>query len=133
MEQTMLRALRGATTLDEDTTQQMEERVAALLKALMSHNDIVPEDIVSVFFTATDDISSGFPATAARSFGLSDVPLLGAQELSVTDATPLCVRVLLHFYTTKSPSELRPMYLEGAAALRADLASSDSASSDSPS
>ena len=122
MEQTMLRALRGATTLDEDTPQQMAERVAALLDALMSRNAIAPEDIVSVLFTATEDISSSFPATAARNFGLSDVPLLGAQELNVTDATPLCVRVLLHFYTVKSPSELRPVYLEGAASLRTDLA-----------
>lgn len=118
----MLRALRGATTLDEDTAQQMEERVAALLGALMSRNDIAAEDMVSVFLTATDDISSGFPATAARNFGLSDVPLLGAQELAVTDATPLCVRVLMHFYTAKSPSEISPVYLEGAAALRTDLA-----------
>ena len=93
----LLRALRGATTLEEDTTEQMEERVSTLLDTLMSRNAIAPEDIVSVFFTATDDITSTFPATAARNFGLDNVPLLGAQELAVTDALPLCVRVLLHF------------------------------------
>ncbi len=126
----LLRALRGATTLEEDTTQQMEERVSTLLDTLMSRNAIAPEDIVSVFFTATDDISSGFPATAARNFGLGDVPLLGAQELAVTDATPLCVRVLLHFYTSKSPSELHPVYQEGATVLRADLVDPDLADTD---
>lgn len=126
----LLRALRGATTLEEDTTEQMEERVSTLLDTLMSRNAIAPEDIVSVFFTATDDISSTFPATAARNFGLDNVPLLGAQELAVTDALPLCVRVLLHFYTTKSPSELRPAYLEGTIALRADLVDPDLADPD---
>jgi len=116
-----LRAIRGATTLEADTTQQLRQRVGELLREMLHRNAIATDDIVSVFFTATDDISSGFPATSARVFGLEDVPLLGAQELRVEGATALCVRVLLHFHTSKPRGELQHVYLHRAADLRPDL------------
>ncbi|MDQ4132226.1 MAG: chorismate mutase [Actinomycetota bacterium] len=116
-----VRALRGATTIDADTEEQVEERVRALLEAMMSRNHVDKEDLISIIFTATEDVNSIFPATAARSFGLGDVPLLCARELSVNEGTPLCIRVLMHVETAKPRSELRHVYLERARHLRDDL------------
>jgi chorismate mutase len=116
-----VRALRGATTLDEDTPEQMQLRVKALLAAMFERNAIGPDDVISVFLTATPDIHRSFPATAARSFGLDDVPLLGAQELAVDGALPRCVRVMMHLEIDRPRAELRHVFLEGAVALRPDL------------
>ena len=88
-----LRALRGATTLDADTRDQVIERTATLLKTMIERNQIDKSTIVSIVFTATGDVHSEFPAAAARQLGISDVPLLCARELDVTDAIGLCVRV----------------------------------------
>jgi chorismate mutase len=117
-----VRALRGATTLDEDTPDQMHTRVKALFAALFERNGLVSDDVISVFVTATPDIHSAFPATAARAFGLDDVALLGAQELDVEGALPRCVRVLLHVESNRARRELRHVFLEDAVALRPDLA-----------
>ena len=78
---TAVRALRGATTVDADTTEQVRERTATLLAAMLEANDIHHDDLISVLFTATDDIHSMFPALAAREHGLDDVPLICAREL----------------------------------------------------
>ncbi|MGA2804696.1 MAG: chorismate mutase [Acidimicrobiales bacterium] len=117
----VLRALRGATTLEEDTPVQVNERVRALVTALLDRNGVDHDDIVSILFTATQDLTSMFPATAARSLGLGDVPLICASELAIEGAMPRCVRVLLHFYTERSREELHHVYLEGARGLRDDL------------
>lgn len=116
-----LRALRGATTLDADTKEQVIERTATLLETMMERNAIAKPDIVSIVFTATPDIHSEFPAAAARKIGMGDVPLLCARELDVTGAVGLCVRVMMHLYTEKEPGALRHVYLEGAVSLRDDL------------
>ena len=116
-----VRALRGATTLDHDDESEMTERVQALVKAMIARNQIEHDDIISMIFTATDDLVCAFPAAAARAAGLGDVPLLCARELSVVGGTPRCVRVLMHVSTERTRSELRHVYLEGAAGLRDDL------------
>lgn len=116
-----LRALRGATTLDEDSVEHMMERVLALLEAMLEGNGVDHDDLVSIVFTATDDLHSAFPALAARKLGLGDVPLLCARELDVVDGTPRCIRVLVHLTTERSRAELRHVYLEGAKGLRDDL------------
>ena len=116
-----VRALRGATTLDVDTRDHMHERVKALLHELFERNGIHPDDIVSILFTATQDIHGSFPAEAARAFGLVDVPLMCAAELEVDGGLPRCVRVMLHLYTDRSRDQLRHVYLEGARGLRRDL------------
>ena len=118
-----VRALRGATTVDADTQEQVYERVQALLRELLARNGVDHEDIISILFTATDDIRSVFPAAAARVIGLGDVPLLCARELSIEDGTPLCIRVLMHLSTERPRSELHHVYLEGAKGLRDDLPS----------
>lgn len=116
-----LRALRGATTLEEDNEEQLTERVQALVKEMLARNGVVHDDIVSILFTATEDLTSMFPATAARGSGLGDVPLICARELSVRNATPRCVRILMHLYTERERSELHHVYLHAARALRDDL------------
>lgn len=117
----MLRALRGATTVDADTVEQVKERVQALVVAMLERNDVDKDDLVSIVFTATEDVRSMFPATAAREVGLGDVPLLCARELDVEAGTPLCIRVLMHLYTDRARHELHHVYLEGARGLRDDL------------
>lgn len=118
-----LRALRGATTVDVDSREQIFERTIALLEEMFVRNAIDHDDVVSVIFTATDDLHSAFPAAAARQFGLGDVPLLCARELDVDGATERCIRVLLHLTTNRARHELHHVYLEGAVGLRDDLPS----------
>jgi chorismate mutase len=116
-----VRALRGATTVDVDEEEHLYERVIALLEALFERNTIHHDDLISVLFTATDDIHCAFPAMGARKFGLGDVPLICARELDVDGGTPRCVRVLIHLTTDKARDELHHVYLEGARNLRDDL------------
>ena len=116
-----VRALRGATTLDSDDAGHLTERVQALVAEMMRRNDVDKDDLVSILFTATGDIHSMFPATAARGIGLGDVPLICARELDVVGGTPRCVRVLMHLVTERPRSELHHVYLEGARNLRDDL------------
>ena len=116
-----VRALRGATTVDADTVEQVNERVQALVTAMLDRNGVSKDDLISVVFTATDDIRSAFPAAAARAIGMGDVPLLCARELDIDGATPLCIRVLMHLTTERSRRELHHVYLEGARGLRDDL------------
>ncbi len=116
-----MRALRGATTVDGDTAEQVEERIVALLSQLFERNDIHHDDLISIVFTATPDINSAFPAAAARVFGLGDVPLLCAQELDIQGGTPHCLRVLIHLNTPRRREDLHHIYLEGAQGLRDNL------------
>ena len=116
-----VRALRGATTLDVDEPAHITERVVALLERILERNEVDKEDLVSILFTATDDVHSMFPAAAARTIGLGDVPLICARELAVTGGTPRCIRVLVHLTTAKPRSALHHVYLEGAMGLRDDL------------
>jgi chorismate mutase len=117
----VVRALRGATTLDEDSTEHMEARVQELLREMIERNGVHHDDIISILFTATDDLHSMFPATAARPLGLGDLPLLCARELQIEGATPMCVRVLMHLNTERVPHDLRHVYLEKARGLNDEL------------
>ncbi len=116
-----VRAVRGATTVDDDTPEAITERVVTLLGAILDRNGLVEDDIISILFTATEDIVSTFPATAARSMGLGAVPLICARELSITGSVPRCIRVMLHVTTERPRREIHHVYLEGAQGLRDDL------------
>jgi chorismate mutase len=116
-----VRALRGATTLDVDEKDHMFERVIALLEALFQRNGLHHDDLISILFTATDDIHAAFPALAARKFGLGDVPLICARELDIEGGTPRCIRVMIHVDTDRPRGDLHHVYLEGARNLRDDL------------
>jgi chorismate mutase len=114
-----VRALRGATTVDQDTPEQVTQRTQALLAAMVARNGVDHKRVISVLFTVTDDIHSMFPATAARAAGFGDVPLLCARELDINGAQPRCIRVMMHLET--SNEDLHHIYLEGARGLRDDL------------
>lgn len=116
-----VRALRGATTVDVDTPDHIEERVVALLDTLLARNDVDHDDLISILFTATEDVVSTFPATAARKSGLGDVPLICARELSIEGGTAMCIRVMVHLTTERTRDQLHHVYLEGARGLRDDL------------
>ncbi|HEX8768221.1 MAG TPA: chorismate mutase [Jatrophihabitans sp.] len=116
-----VRALRGATTVDSDSKEQIEKRVQALIREMLARNDAGKDEIISIIFTATEDLTSMFPASAARSAGLGDVPLLCARELAIEGGTPRCIRLLMHINTEKDRADLRHVYLEGAQGLRDDL------------
>jgi chorismate mutase len=116
-----VRAVRGATTVDADNAEAITERVVALLGQILERNRLDEDDIISILFTATEDIVSTFPATAARSMGLGAVPLICARELSITGSVPRCIRVMLHVTTDLPRDQIHHVYLEGAQGLRDDL------------
>ena len=116
-----LRALRGAITCDENTKAEVDAKTQRLVAELLARNDLVNDDLVSMIFTATPDLTAEFPAAAARALGLGDVPLLGAAELDVEHGLPRVIRVMVHCYTERERSELHHVYLDGARALRDDL------------
>lgn len=118
---TTLRALRGATTADVDERTHVLERTRELVLTLLERNGLDEDDLVSMVFTATPDLTSAFPAEAAREAGITHVPLLCAQELAVEGAVARCVRVLVHATTSRERSDLRHVYLHGARQLRTDL------------
>ena len=115
-----LRALRGATTVDENSAEAILDATGELLRALIDRNDLDSDEMVSCIFTCTDDLDAEFPAVAARRLGLSGVPLLCAREIDVPGALPRVIRVLLHTYADRD-SEPRHVYLREAVNLRADL------------
>jgi chorismate mutase len=116
-----VRAVRGAIQVDADTRDNILEGSAELVTAVLERNALTSEDIISILFTATPDITAEFPAYAARLLGLTDVPLMCASEISVPGALPRTLRLLAHVETDRPRSELRHVYLRGAAALRTDL------------
>jgi chorismate mutase len=116
-----VRALRGATTADADTADQITERTVALLEEMFARNGVDHDDLISIWFTVTDDLAAAFPAAGARRIGLGDVPLLCAREIPVPGSTPRCIRVLAHLTTDRAREDLRHVYLEGAVGLRDDL------------
>jgi chorismate mutase len=118
-----VQALRGATTLDADTREQVLERTAEMLGLLLERNGLSSDDLVSLLFTATEDIGAEFPAAAVRAAGISDVPMLCARELDITGGSgiSLCIRVLAHVNTDRRRPQLRHVYLHGASQLRSDL------------
>ena len=118
-----VRALRGATTVDADVPDQIAASTVELLTEMFDRNGVDHDDLISIWFTATEDLVSAFPATAARSIGLGDVPLLCAREIPVPGSMPRCIRVLAHLSTERPRDELHHVYLRAAATLRDDLPS----------
>lgn len=116
-----MRAIRGATQLEEDRRDHMLERVAELVTQVMEANDLVVDDFISVIFTATSDLVSEFPAYAARRLGFGEVPLLCARELEIEGSMPRVVRLMAHVETDRARTDITHVYLHGAAALRSDL------------
>jgi chorismate mutase len=116
-----VRAARGAIRVDQDTASRVLSATERLLGQLLERNEVASDDIVSAFFTVTDDLRSAFPAEAARRMGLGRVPLLCAQEIPVQGSMRGVIRVLLQFHTPRAPAEVEHVYLDGAETLRDDL------------
>jgi chorismate mutase len=116
-----VRAVRGATQLDEDSREHMLDRVAEMVLDVMESNGLEVDDFISVIFTATSDLVSEFPAYAARRLGFGDVPLICARELEIAGSMPRVVRMMAHVETDLSRREVTHVYLHGAANLRRDL------------
>jgi chorismate mutase len=126
------RGVRGATFVDEDTPQAILAATRELLAAIAEANAIATEDIASAFFTSTADLRSAFPARAARELGWTDVPLLGATEVDRPGGPPRCIRVLLHWNTSRRQDEVVHVYLRGSDAMRAQDPPSHLAASPHP-
>src|SRR3954451_21017762 len=116
-----VRAVRGATQVDEDDLQQVLDATTELASAVLERNKLSYDDLISIVFTATPDLHAEFPAYAARQAGISDVPLLCATEIAVPDALPRTIRLLAHFETDRTRAEVRHAYLRGDTALRTAL------------
>jgi chorismate mutase len=118
-----VRGIRGATTVSQDTPEEILAATQELLLAILQANPTLqPTDLASAIFTLTDDLSSVYPAQAARLLGWVDVPLIDAREIPVPGSLPLCIRVLLHWNTDLPQSSIQSIYLHQAARLRPDLA-----------
>jgi chorismate mutase len=116
-----VRALRGATQVDVDDRESVVGATAELVLAVLQRNHLGTDALISIVFTTTPDLTSEFPAYAARSIGITDVPFLCASEIDVPGAMPRVVRLLAHVDTELSRAEVRHVYLRGAAELRTDL------------
>jgi chorismate mutase len=124
-----IRAVRGATTLPEDTSETMAIEVSKMLETLVKRNAIAPDDIVSVFFTVTEDLHSISPARIARRvLPWKGVALFSAVEPRIENQPEKAVRVLIQFYTSKTPDDLTHIYLNEARHLRPDRQSQGAAS-----
>ncbi|MCX7976174.1 MAG: chorismate mutase [Bellilinea sp.] len=119
----VVRGIRGAITVESDQPEAVLAAARRLLEEIGEANPAFqPADAASVFFTVTPDLTSAFPAQAARQLGWRDVPLMCAQEIPVPGAPPRCIRVLIHWNCDLPQSAVRHVYLGEAARLRPDLA-----------
>ena len=112
------RAIRGATTVESNTSEDILEATDELLQTVLALNEITTDDMVSIIFTTTTDLNATFPAVAARAMGLDQIPLMCAHEMSVPGALDMVVRVMMHINTEKSATEINHVYLRRARALR---------------
>lgn len=117
-----VRAVRGATVVAADERAEILDATTELVRAVLDRNELDPDQVISVVFTATPDLRAEFPAVAARQLGMTDVPLLCATEIDKPGALPRVIRLLAHVETDRSRAAVRHVYLRGAEVLRDDLA-----------
>lgn len=116
-----VRGVRGATTASEDSPEAIWSATRDLLQAVIDANGIDEDDVASVIFTTTPDLTAAYPAKAARDLGWTQTALMGCQEIAVPGGIPLCIRVLIHWNTDKPLPEIRHVYMRGAEKLRPDF------------
>lgn len=118
----MIRGVRGAITVTENNEEQIVQNTERLLREMIRKNDIDPDQVASVFISATNDLNACFPAKALRKIdGWTYVPVTCMQEMAVEGSLEKCVRVMMHINTTRSQKEIRHVYMEKAKNLRPDL------------
>lgn len=118
----MVRAIRGAIQVDANEREAILSGVTELVTEVMARNKLTTDDVISVIFTSTPDLTAEFPALAARKLGFHDVPLICATEIDVPGALPRVVRLMAHVETDKPRQQIQHVYLRGAVALRMDIA-----------
>lgn len=116
-----IRAIRGATTANENTREAVFEATIEMVQEMIEANGIKTSDMVDFIFTVTPDLTAVFPAAAVRKMGITDVPLLDMAAPDIDGALKMCIRVMLHINTDIENKELNHVYLRGAKALRPDL------------
>ena len=116
-----VRAVRGATQVERNERDDVIEATAEMVREVLARNRLTPDQLISVIFTATPDLTAEFPAYAARAMGITDVPFLCATEIAVPGSMPRVVRLLAHAECDHAREDVRHVYLRGAAALRTDL------------
>ena len=119
---TVCRAIRGATTTEQNTAEDILEATEELLRTILALNEMTADDLVSLFFTTTADLNATFPAVAARSMGLDQVPLMCAHEMNVPGALDKVIRVIIHVNSGMPPSQIQHVYLRRARELRPEWA-----------
>lgn len=117
---TACRGVRGAITVAHNDAEEILSATRELLQAIIQANHIHPDDIASVYFTTTVDLNATYPALAARQLGWQDVALLCSHEMDVPDSLNRCIRVLIHWNTSKSARDIVHVYLRDAVSLRPD-------------
>lgn len=117
-----VRAIRGAIQLEVDEREHLLKSTAELVTKVLHANQVSTADLISIWFTATPDVVSEFPALAARELGLGDVPLMCSVEMNVPGAMPRVIRLMMHVESPLERGQIQHIYLRGAAGLRADLA-----------
>lgn len=118
----MIRGVRGATTVTDNTETEIILETENLLLKMIEQNSIKPDQVASVFISATEDITAAFPAKALRKLaGWTYVPVTCMRELPVQNSLKLCIRIMLHFNTEKAQNEIKHIYLNDATILRPDL------------
>lgn len=115
-----LRALRGATTVEENDSEAILDATEELMRTVMERNGLAADQMVSCIFTCTGDLDAEFPAVAARNLGLSGVPLICAREIEVPGSLPRTIRLMLHCYA-EPDTPAHHVYLREAQVLRRDL------------
>ncbi len=114
------RGVRGATTVTANTKEAILEATREMMYIIIRANDMQPEDVASAYFTTTVDLDATYPALAARQLGWYDAALLCGHEMQVPDGLPMCIRVLIHWNTSRRATEIVHVYLREAKALRPD-------------
>jgi chorismate mutase len=112
------RGIRGATTVEQNSREEILTATRELLQLLIKKNDLHKEDVASAIFTMTDDLDADFPALAARALGWTEVALICMREIPVPNSLRKCIRILLHVNTERRASEIQHVYIRGAVALR---------------
>lgn len=118
----MIRGVRGAITVEANTADAILQATRELLETMVDRNTIDENDVASILFTTTPELTATFPAKAAREFGWTRTALMGFVEADVKDGLPMCIRVLIHWNTAKDMDDIHHVYLRNAVRLRADLA-----------
>lgn len=117
----MIRGVRGAITVDANTRDDILSATQELLAIMVERNNIDENDVASILFTTTLELTAAFPAKAAREFGWTRTALMGFVEADVQDGLPMCIRVLIHWNTDKNMDEVEHVFMRDAIKLRPDL------------